>query len=400
MDWLEWLEEKTERIRRRIGNLSLTKSLLCYMLCGMVCALTLWLFTRNLCLGWLNVLLENTVLGNDGYVREGMLDRILLSDGVSGVSYAVIMIYRYSLPAYLMIASLIVCWLFPRKKVGVPGRIIRESVGAIAAGDLSREISYESGDDMGEICAGVETLRRMLSEEKSRRWLSEETQRQINAAFAHDIRTPLTVIRGYTEFLQRYLPGGRLTEEMIADRLDAMLYQEDRLLRFTETMSCIRRQEEREIILARVKSASLVDRIGGSAKEIAGQQGLSCEIHAFGLSAELLLDVQIVEETVENLLTNAARYAKERILIEILQEGNVLRIFVWDDGPGYSARALRDGTKAYFSEEKKKGGRFGIGLTISRMLCEKHGGSLALTNSLAGGAIACASFTVGARQSF
>ena len=112
------------------------------------------------------------------------------------------------------------------------------------------------------------------------------------------------------------------------------------------------------------------------------------------------MDVQIVEETVENLLTNAARYAKERILIEILQEGNVLRIFVWDDGPGYSARALRDGTKAYFSEEKKKGGRFGIGLTISRMLCEKHGGSLALTNSLAGGAIACASFTVGARQSF
>ena len=78
----------------------------------------------------------------------------------------------------------------------------------------------------------------------------------------------------------------------------------------------------------------------------------------------------------------------------------MLRIFVWDDGPGYSARALRDGTKAYFSEEKKKGGRFGIGLTISRMLCEKHGGSLALTNSLAGGAIACASFTVGARQSF
>ena len=45
---MDWIEEKTERLRRYIGNLSLSKSLFCYMLCGIMCALTLWIFTRNL----------------------------------------------------------------------------------------------------------------------------------------------------------------------------------------------------------------------------------------------------------------------------------------------------------------------------------------------------------------
>lgn len=394
---MDWIEEKTERLRRYIGNLSLSKSLFCYMLCGIMCALTLWLFTRNLCLSWMNVFLEGRVRQSGGYVREFLLDELLLSDGIPAAWRVTIIIYRYSFPVYLTAASLIVCILFPRKKVDVAGRVIRDAVDAIAAGDFSRKIIYESGDELGAICAGAESLRRMLVEEKNRRWLREENQRQINAAFAHDIRTPLTVIRGYTEFLQRYLPKGRLSEEVVADRLSAMLYQEDRLLQFSETMTRIRQQEEREVALEQVPSGGLSERMTGSARELARQRGLACEVRTGGLSGQLLVDPQIVEESVENLLINAARYAETRIFVEIIREENMLRVFVWDDGPGYSAKALRDGTKAYFSEDKKKGGHFGIGLTISRMLCEKHGGALSLSNSLAGGAIACASFAIGAR---
>lgn len=296
--------------------------------------------------------------------------------------------------------SLFICWLFPRRKISVAGRIIRESVDGIAAGDFGRAVIYESGDEMGEICAGVELLRRMLVEEKNHRWQSEELQRQINAAFAHDLRTPLTVIRGYTEFLQRYLPQGRLSEEMVADRLGAMLYQEDRLLRFSETMSRLQSEEAREVLTAWVDTGLLAERVRASAMELARQYGRVCEVRLAGNREELLLDAQLVEEAVDNLIINAARYAKERIFIELVREETQLRIFVQDDGPGFSPRALRCAAEPYFSEEKKDGDHFGIGLFIGRLLCEKHGGSLQFVNSLKGGAIACASFTVGIRRVF
>lgn len=62
---------------------------------------------------------------------------------------------------------------------------------------------------MGELCRLLDSMRENLEERYEDLWQTIENQRKLNAAFAHDLRTPLTVLKGYSEFLARYLPRER-----------------------------------------------------------------------------------------------------------------------------------------------------------------------------------------------
>jgi signal transduction histidine kinase len=86
---------------------------------------------------------------------------------------------------------------------------------------------------------------------------------------------------------------------------------------------------------------------------------------------------------------NALRYAREKIQVRIQLEKGKLFLYIKDDGGGFDKRSLMNAKKPYFTTEK---GHFGLGLTICKLLCEKHGGTLEVTNGIHGGGIVCASF--------
>lgn len=394
---MDWLEEKDARIKQYFRNASLTKSLFCYMMLGIIGALTVWIFTRNLCVGWISALSDMPIEEAAGKADEAILRESLLLTDISPALRMVCFVYFYGLFFDIIAACFLVCWAFLKYKVRPAIRAVQESAGYLAAGDYGHEISYHSGDEMGELCRNFEAVRIQLAEQKKRQWRTEEEQRKINAAFAHDIRTPLTVIRGNTEFLQRYLPQGKVSGEMLREKLSAMQYQEDRLIRFSGTMTILQREEEREVCGAWTESGRLVRDMRENASVMAELHGKVCEFRWSGVCRELFVDVGIVEEVFDNLLSNAMRYAKEQVVVDIALEKGQLRLFVKDDGAGFSAKALRNATDAYFSEEKDGGEHFGIGLAVARMLCEKHGGYLQMVNSVDGGAIVSTAFSVDIR---
>lgn len=242
---MDWLEEKDARIKQYFRNASLTKSLFCYMMLGIIGALTVWIFTRNLCVGWISALSDMPIEEAAGKADEAILRESLLLTDISPALRMVCFVYFYGLFFDIIAACFLVYWAFLKYKVRPAIRAVQESAGYLAAGDYGHEISYHSGDEMGELCRNFEAVRIQLAEQKKRQWRTEEEQRKINAAFAHDIRTPLTVIRGNTEFLQRYLPQGKVSGEMLREKLSAMQYQEDRLIRFSGTMTILQREEER-----------------------------------------------------------------------------------------------------------------------------------------------------------
>lgn len=394
---MDWLEKKAGQIKQYFRNASLTKSLLCYMLLGIIGALTVWLFTRNLCVGWISVLSDASVYGSGGRVEEWVLRETLFYEHISPALRMVCFIYFYGLFFDIIVACLLVCWAFLKYKIRPAVRAVQESAGYLAAGDLGHELSYHSGDEMGGLCRDFESMRCQLVEEKKRQWQSQEEQRKINAAFAHDIRTPLTVIKGNTEFLQRYLPQGRVPREMLEEKLSAMQHQTERLIQFSGTMTRFQSEEAREVCGAWIDSGQLVRNMRDNASGMAELHEAGCEVRWSGVCGEIFVDAGIVEEVFDNLLSNAMRYAKKQVTIDISLEKRRLSFFVKDDGAGFSAKALRSATDAYFSEEKEGREHFGIGLSVARMLCEKHGGYLQLVNSVDGGAIASAVFSVDTR---
>jgi two-component system, OmpR family, lantibiotic biosynthesis sensor histidine kinase NisK/SpaK len=80
----------------------------------------------------------------------------------------------------------------------------------------------------------------------------------------------------------------------------------------------------------------------------------------------------------ENLIANAARYAKAKIQIDLTLDAEMLVLSVKDDGSGFPQAILRKGAEPFLrgNESNEQNSHFGMGLYVCRLLCEKHNGSL------------------------
>lgn len=88
---------------------------------------------------------------------------------------------------------------------------------------------------------------------------------------------------------------------------------------------------------------------------------------------------------VENIVSNALRYCKSKIDLDFSYLQPFLTITVTDDGKGFSAQDRAEAAN-YFYKGKREKEHFGIGLTICKVLAEKHGGTISLDNAPEGGA--------------
>ncbi len=392
---MDWLEEKIEQIQVFLQEKSLLKALVCYLCIGMLGVGTMYWITRNICLAWIEVITkrykDSTVIlhsvGIWNWYDINSEEKLLLK--------IINFFYYYCLYIYTIICFCMVGKLFLEKKIKPAILAIAQALNYINMGDYSHEINWRSKDEIGILCKKVEEMRKALLKNKKDQWKQQEEQRKINAAFAHDIRTPLTVIRGYTEFLQKYVPQDKVTKEMLLEKLNTIHEQEERLLQFAKTMTTIQNIEKWELIGTWCYVSEVIGKLEIVIQGMEQNTKKKINLHIDLLEQKVFLDINLLLEVFENLLSNALRYAKNYILVKVMLNGKDFTIFVKDDGDGFSEKALRGGMEVYFTEEENSREHFGIGLSICKMLCENHGGTLTLQNSIEQGAITAATFVVG-----
>ena len=139
--------------------------------------------------------------------------------------------------------------LFYRWKLEKPISILSEGTARIQANDLDFSIPQISQDELGQICAAFETMRGELLRSNRALWRQAEERRRLNAAFAHDLRNPITVLKGSVRLL-RQNPAAPET----LDRLESYTL---RLERYVEAMSAVERLEQMPVRPAGVPWAVL-----------------------------------------------------------------------------------------------------------------------------------------------
>ena len=105
-------------------------------------------------------------------------------------------------PIYSALCIIAASLLFYRNKLKEPLIKLRVASENIANNDLDFRVDYHSKDELGQLCISFEIMRSTLESNFSEMWRLMEERKQLNAAFAHDLRTPLTVLKGYDEMLQ------------------------------------------------------------------------------------------------------------------------------------------------------------------------------------------------------
>ena len=272
--------------------------------------------------------------------------------------------------------------LFYRWKLKRPIALLMEGTRRIQAQDLDFSIPQPSRDELGQLCAAFETMRAQLLRTNRELWRQGEERKRLNAAFAHDLRNPVTVLKGSVTLLRQ---GSR--DPQLLDRLERYT---QRIAEYVEAMGGVQRLEQLPVRPAPIDSAVLAAELAETARLLAPRLTASLSAPAPGPVA---LDHGILLTVAENLIGNAARFGRERLEIALSREGDTLTLTVADDGPGFPPELLRDGPKPFgrLAEDPE---HFGMGLYSSRLLCQKHGGELRLQNRPAGGAAAAASFRI------
>ena len=185
----------------------------------------------------------------------------------------------------------------------------------------------------------------MCSSDLEEMWRLVERQKELNAAFAHDLRTPLTVLRGYTDFLSRYIPEGKISEEKMQDTLALMSDHIRRLENYSRTMKGIRSIEEVPFSPERTELGSLQKKIGEVvfALDQAGDVRIIYQRRDAADDVRVEADDNIIIEVLGNVLSNAIRYAAEEIEVvsDYDEEKMEFLLTVRDDGKGFSEEQLQ-----------------------------------------------------------
>ena len=296
------------------------------------------------------------------------------------------------MPVWSAICFWFTFWYFYRRELKAPIETLQDAADRILGDDLDFKVESNCTNELGQLCVSFEEMRKNLYESNYELWKSLEERKRLNSAFSHDLRTPITVLKGYAELVRTF--DGRLSHEKQAEILKKMSDQTSRLEHYTEKMNSVQKLED---IIPDIGEESFTE-IVNSLNETGS---IVCEDVDFVFSAEkntdvtLYIDREIVMQVFENLVSNAVRYTNGRIECRTGIDDDKLFITVEDNGAGFSEDALRKAWKPFYRDDKEMNNEhFGLGLYICRLLCRKCGGDIDLKNSDSGGGMVTATFSL------
>jgi signal transduction histidine kinase len=256
--------------------------------------------------------------------------------------------------------------------------VTRTAEAIYQRGDLSRRIAVGGGAD--ELSTLGRTFNRMLDHIEQ----SVNAQRRFIGDASHELKTPLTVVRGNAELLARD-PGGKDSQQAAA----AILREATRMQRIVDDLMAIAELDAApEMRLAPLDLRQLVRRVTRELAQLAGERRL--RVSGTG-PAWVVGDGDRLEHAVRNLVQNAitATEPAGRIEVDVTAAGAAVSLRVADDGPGIPPEHQLHVFERFYRVDKARsraGGGTGLGLTIVRSVVEAHSGTVTAGSADLGGA--------------
>ena len=329
---------------------------------------------------------EDVTLENTKFIIEKIESGFSTLRPKQQLLYRVTSISMVVLPFVYSIIGIMLCaWWFYRRELSPPIQVLADATKHIREQDLDFMVDYNRNDELGRLCMAFEEMRQALYNNNRQLWNMIEQRRILQASVAHDLRNPIAIVEGYVEYMQQCLADGNLNDEELRHTLSNLGVTAKRLEHYTDYIRDLNAVEETETKYSVVQLPDFLRRATESLSFLAEQHSLEITYHSTISDCQVKLDEQIFYRIVENIFSNAVRYAKSKVNFEYFLTDGMLVISISDDGKGFSRTMLRKKNTFLYSEDKT-GEHMGLGLATSRALSQKHGGSLELSNITSSGA--------------
>ncbi len=269
-------------------------------------------------------------------------------------------------------AALVASLLFARQMTR-PLRDIESATRSIAGGDFSRRLEVTSGDEIGRLAASINHMAADLAR-------LEGARREFIAKVSHDLRTPLTAIKGLVVNLQDVAP------EETQPALATVDEQTDRLVRLVNDLLTLSRLQRGELCLhlAEVDLIEVARSATSLVAEKARRLGISLDLDLPDSLPPISGDTDRLQQVMINLLDNALKEtpAGGTVHVRAAGSGSEASVTIADTGSGLTEEVSARAFEPYFSGT----GGTGLGLTIAREIIAAHGGRIWLKCHVNGGA--------------
>lgn len=261
-------------------------------------------------------------------------------------------------------------------------RSLRELTAAtqsVAQGDLEQTVPVRSKDELGQLAAAFN----LMSADLAR---ANRLRRQMTADIAHDLRTPLTVIKGYTEALRDGdLPATQATFET--------MYQEaQHLSLLIDDLRTLSLAEAGELTLNRRPTApfELLFQAQAAYLPQAQDAGVTLRTEVDDVLPDIPIDPERMARVLGNLIINALRYTADggQITLRARAHPDGILLSVTDTGSGIAPEDLPSLFDRFYRGDAARqtdNGESGLGLAIAKSLVEAHGGTIAVTSTVGQG---------------
>ncbi len=279
-------------------------------------------------------------------------------------------------------ASILVVWLY--QSMIKPLNALRRATQQLQEGNLDYSLQDAiSDDEIGQLCSDFEEMRIHLKEQIEMRIRYEQDLRELISNISHDIKTPLTAIKGYAEGM---IDGVADTKEKQEKYLRTIYTKANDMTKLVDELSFYTKIDTNNIPyhFEKVKiNDYFMDCVEENQAEL---EIVNIHIEFFSNveeSVQVMADREQLHRVMSNIIGNAVKYRGEKeeglIVIHLWDEGTIVRVEVEDNGQGIPEHALPYIFERFYradSSRNSKQGGSGLGLAIVKKIIEGHGGTI------------------------
>lgn len=258
-------------------------------------------------------------------------------------------------------------------------RELTEATVEIADGRLGKQVKVRTQDELGELAASFNKMSKDLER-------ATQARRQMTADIAHDLRSPLSVLTGYSEALS---DGKLVGDPEIYQILNQETRHLGRLIDDLRTLS-LADSGELPLLLQPIAPAELLTRAANAHRVQADTCQITLTVDAELGLPEIRVDVERMAQVLGNLLRNALRYTPQggKIMLSARRVGEQICLAVSDNGVGITPQDLPYiFDRSYRGDQARQSveGETGLGLAIVRSLVEAQGGVIEVESQVGSG---------------
>lgn len=253
--------------------------------------------------------------------------------------------------------------------------------------DLDFSIEKSKIVEIDQVLDTLDHMKIALKQSLTKQWQDDKMRQDQLAALAHDLKTPLTIIRGNTELLLD-LPLSDEQKEC-ADYIETSAVQ---MQNYVQTLIEVTKSwESTQLNLQKIDVSSLLQETKNQISGLCAVNNITLHWNCAQYPMVVSADHDFFVRALMNVLSNAVEHTPQggEITLDVSQHEKMLSFVITDTGKGFSAEALKHGMEQFFMEDESRNSKshYGIGLYVAASVAQKHGGRLVLENSqVTGGA--------------